>query len=168
MREGNFDLAKAQGGFQERPWPRPGWPAQRCGQQAEDAARQMAELTNAIQKFFIENTRLGIPVMFHEECLHGHAAIGGDEFSAAHRPGRDVQSRAGREAFHDDGRGSARARRAPGAHAGRGCGARSALGPRRGNLRRRSVSGHATGHRGGARFPGRRDSSRTKSASSPR
>ena len=34
----------------------------------------MAELTNAIQKFFIENTRLGIPVIFHEECLHGHAA----------------------------------------------------------------------------------------------
>ena len=37
-------------------------------------ARQMAELTNAIQKFFIEHSRLGIPVMFHEECLHGHAA----------------------------------------------------------------------------------------------
>ncbi len=37
-------------------------------------ARGMAELTNAIQKFFIENSRLGIPVFFHEECLHGHAA----------------------------------------------------------------------------------------------
>ena len=37
----------------------------------------MAELTNAIQKFFIENSRLGIPVVFHEECLHGHAAVGG-------------------------------------------------------------------------------------------
>jgi len=36
-------------------------------------ARGMAELTNAIQKFFLENTRLGIPVIFHEECLHGHA-----------------------------------------------------------------------------------------------
>lgn len=33
-----------------------------------------AELTNTIQKFFIENSRLGIPVFFHEECLHGHAA----------------------------------------------------------------------------------------------
>jgi beta-glucosidase len=40
----------------------------------------MAELTNAIQKFFIENSRLGIPVMFHEECLHGHAAPGGTSF----------------------------------------------------------------------------------------
>jgi beta-glucosidase len=34
----------------------------------------MAELTNALQKFFIEETRLGIPVIFHEECLHGLAA----------------------------------------------------------------------------------------------
>ena len=37
-------------------------------------AREMAELTNAIQRFFIENSRLGTPVVFHEECLHGHAA----------------------------------------------------------------------------------------------
>jgi beta-glucosidase len=43
-------------------------------------ARGMAELTNAIQRFFIENSRLGIPVMFHEECLHGHAAVGGASF----------------------------------------------------------------------------------------
>ena len=40
----------------------------------------MAELTNAIQKFFLENSRLGIPVIFHEECLHGHAAIGATSF----------------------------------------------------------------------------------------
>lgn len=37
-------------------------------------ARGMAELTNAIQKFFLEHSRLGIPVIFHEECLHGQAA----------------------------------------------------------------------------------------------
>ncbi len=43
-------------------------------------ARGMAELTNAIQKFFIEEMPLGIPVIFHEECLHGHAAIGGTSF----------------------------------------------------------------------------------------
>jgi beta-glucosidase len=36
-------------------------------------ARQMAELSNVLQEFFIENTRLGIPVIFHEECLHGIA-----------------------------------------------------------------------------------------------
>ena len=43
--------------------------------------RGTAELTNEIQKFFIENSRLGIPVFFHEECLHGHAAIGATSFS---------------------------------------------------------------------------------------
>ena len=43
-------------------------------------ARGMAELTNAIQKFFLENSRLGIPVIFHEECLHGHAAPDGTSF----------------------------------------------------------------------------------------
>src|SRR5690606_3077428 len=43
--------------------------------------REMAELTNAIQRFFVENSRLGIPVIFHEECLHGHAGIGSTSFS---------------------------------------------------------------------------------------
>jgi beta-glucosidase len=43
-------------------------------------ARQMAELTNDIQRFFIEHSRLGIPVIFHEECLHGHAAKEGTSF----------------------------------------------------------------------------------------
>jgi beta-glucosidase len=43
-------------------------------------ARAMAELTNAIQKFFVEESRLGIPVVFHEECLHGHAAKEGTSF----------------------------------------------------------------------------------------
>jgi beta-glucosidase len=43
-------------------------------------ARGQAELTNAIQRFFIEESRLGIPVVFHEECLHGQAAVGGTSF----------------------------------------------------------------------------------------
>ncbi len=34
-------------------------------------ARAEAEFTNAIQKWVKENTRLGIPVLFHEEALHG-------------------------------------------------------------------------------------------------
>jgi len=45
--------------------------------------REMAEFTNAIQRWVIENTRLGIPVMFHEECLHGHAAPKGTHFPQA-------------------------------------------------------------------------------------
>jgi len=34
-------------------------------------ARGQAEFTNAIQQWVKENTRLGIPVIFHEEALHG-------------------------------------------------------------------------------------------------
>jgi beta-glucosidase len=34
-------------------------------------AREQAEFTNAIQRWVKQNTRLGIPVIFHEEGLHG-------------------------------------------------------------------------------------------------
>lgn len=37
------------------------------------SAHDMAVLSNNLQKFFIEKTRLGIPAIFHEECLHGLA-----------------------------------------------------------------------------------------------
>ncbi len=77
--EGNFDPAKARAAFKKglglgqvgRPSDA-GAPA--AAPWMGRTARQMAELTNAIQKFFLENSRLGIPVVFHEECLHGHAA----------------------------------------------------------------------------------------------
>ena len=36
--------------------------------------RQNALIANALQKYFMEETRLGIPVIFHEECLHGLVA----------------------------------------------------------------------------------------------
>lgn len=42
--------------------------------------REQAELTNQIQRFFIANSRLGIPVIFHEECLHGLAEKGATSF----------------------------------------------------------------------------------------
>src|SRR5215813_12887333 len=75
---GNFDLAKASAHFAS---------AEGLGQvgRPSDAgggrtARQMAELTNEIQAFFIGHSRLGIPVIFHEECLHGQAAPEGTSF----------------------------------------------------------------------------------------
>jgi beta-glucosidase len=75
---GNFDLAKAESAFKERRAPgQIGRPSDAGGGKS---ARGMAELTNAIQKFFLERTRLGIPVVFHEECLHGHAAPEGTSF----------------------------------------------------------------------------------------
>ena len=45
--------------------------------------REMAEFTNTMQKWLKENTRLGIPILFHEECLHGHAAPKGTSFPQA-------------------------------------------------------------------------------------
>ena len=33
--------------------------------------RKGAELYNQMQRYFVEKTRLGIPVISHEECLHG-------------------------------------------------------------------------------------------------
>ncbi|EDM34591.1 putative beta-glucosidase [Pedobacter sp. BAL39] len=37
---------------------------------------QSAMATNALQKYVMEHTRLGIPMLFSEECPHGHMAIG--------------------------------------------------------------------------------------------
>ena len=75
---GNFNLRKAKAAFKK------GHGLGQVGRPSDAGkgknARKMAGLTNAIQKFFIENSRLGIPVMFHEECLHGHAAIGSTSF----------------------------------------------------------------------------------------
>jgi len=38
------------------------------------SAAEMADFTNRLQHILVENTRLGIPLMFHEECLHGLVA----------------------------------------------------------------------------------------------
>lgn len=45
--------------------------------------RENAVFANAIQKFLVEQTRLGIPAIVHEEALHGHAAQGGTSFPQA-------------------------------------------------------------------------------------
>ena len=42
--------------------------------------RQSAEAVNALQRYAIENTRLGIPLLLAEECPHGHMAIGATVF----------------------------------------------------------------------------------------
>jgi beta-glucosidase len=77
--EGNFDLAKARENFADgHGLGQVGRPSDAGGGKN---ARATAELTNAIQKFFIEESRLGIPVVFHEECLHGQAAVDATSFS---------------------------------------------------------------------------------------
>jgi beta-glucosidase len=76
--EGNFDHKKAKANFRHgRGIGQVGRPSD-AGKGKD--ARGMAELTNAIQKFFLEDSRLGIPVIFHEECLHGHAAVDATSF----------------------------------------------------------------------------------------
>lgn len=44
---------------------------------------EMAEFTNRLQHIALENSRLGIPLMFHEECLHGFVAIGATSYPQA-------------------------------------------------------------------------------------
>ena len=84
--DGNFNLKKAKAAFKKgHSIGQVGRPSDSGSDPATPAegktARGMAELTNDIQKFFLEHSRLGIPVMFHEECLHGHAAKDGTSFS---------------------------------------------------------------------------------------
>jgi beta-glucosidase len=84
--DSNFDFQKAKAAFRKgHGIGQVGRPSD-AGSTPSDAgigknAKETAELANAIQKFFIEHSRLGIPVIFHEECLHGHAAIGATSFS---------------------------------------------------------------------------------------
>jgi beta-glucosidase len=45
--------------------------------------RGTIRLVNALQHYAVEKTRLGIPVIFHEEGLHGYAALGATSFPQA-------------------------------------------------------------------------------------
>jgi beta-glucosidase len=45
--------------------------------------RGTIRLVNALQHYATEHTRLGIPIMFHEEGLHGYAAVGTTSFPQA-------------------------------------------------------------------------------------
>ena len=53
------------------------------GQTITRTPRETVELVNAIQRYLVEETRLGIPAMMHEEGLHGFAARGGTHFPQA-------------------------------------------------------------------------------------
>jgi beta-glucosidase len=46
-------------------------------------ARQTAEFINAAQHWAVEHTRLGIPILMHEESLHGYVARGATSFPQA-------------------------------------------------------------------------------------
>src|SRR4030095_13348462 len=71
--QGRFDPtnAKALIGFGIGEVARPSEIARRAVGRAVRPPREHAMFVNAVQKWLIENTRLAIPAMFHEEALHG-------------------------------------------------------------------------------------------------
>ncbi|HEV2130232.1 MAG TPA: glycoside hydrolase family 3 N-terminal domain-containing protein, partial [Longimicrobiaceae bacterium] len=88
--DGNFNIEKARRAFKEgHGLGQVGRPSDAGGSGSGGGghdplkgrdARGQAVLTNAIQRFFLEESRLGIPVIFHEEALHGQAAMHGTSF----------------------------------------------------------------------------------------
>jgi beta-glucosidase len=75
-------------------------------------ARQAAELANAVQRFLVEKTRLGIPAIMHEEALHGFVAAGATSFPQAIALGATFDPALVEEVFTT----AARQMRARGAH----------------------------------------------------
>ena len=54
-----------------------------AGEAVNRDARQTAEFVNAAQHWAVEHTRLGIPILMHEESLHGYVARGATSFPQA-------------------------------------------------------------------------------------
>lgn len=55
----------------------------RTGGASDLSPRQSADVNNAIQRYVIERTRLGIPLIIHEECCSGYMARGATVFPQA-------------------------------------------------------------------------------------
>ncbi|MGE5359035.1 MAG: glycoside hydrolase family 3 protein, partial [Bacteroidales bacterium] len=70
-------------GLQVRPARERSVDAGPAGSRPGDAARRHAERINAIQRFFVEKTRLGIPIIPFEEAVHGLVADGATMFPQA-------------------------------------------------------------------------------------
>lgn len=89
---GDFDPAKATRAFPHglgqvsRPQDYRGVDASQNGaagaatEAVNRTARQTADYVNAGQRWAVENTRLGIPMIYHEEALHGYVARGATSF----------------------------------------------------------------------------------------
>lgn len=72
------DLGKSPAGYTPRPLQE-----MEAAAPCSTGARETAETANAIQRYFVEQTRWGIPVLFHVELLHGLAAQDGICFPQA-------------------------------------------------------------------------------------
>lgn len=87
LRHGIGQIARISEPKVVRPGARPGellYEYDRSGKVSnEEFIRRSAELANVLQRFLMEQTRLGIPAVVHEEGLHGFAAPGGTHFPQA-------------------------------------------------------------------------------------
>ncbi len=108
---------------------------------------EVAATANAIQRFLVEETRLGIPAIIHEECLHGLLAWAAPCFqqSIGAAAAFDTAHRRRRRLDHPPP--DADDRRAPRPGSRPRHRARPALGPDRGDLRRRPVPRRGAGLR---------------------
>ena len=135
VRESGLDADRAGGARRGR--HRPDHPPRRARRTCDPV--EVAAAANAIQRYLVEETRLGIPAIIHEECLHGLIAWAAPCFQqsigAAASFDPDVVVGDGR----DDPAADAADRRPPRARAGPRHRPRPALGPDRGDLRRGPV-----------------------------
>jgi beta-glucosidase len=92
--DGHFDAARASaafpngiGGFARpsdyRGVTQSNGAAGAAGETVNRDARQTAEYVDAAQHWAVERTRLGIPILMHEEALHGYVARGATSFPQA-------------------------------------------------------------------------------------
>ena len=146
--DGRFDPTKAQAllGFGIGEVSRPSeiaGPPSGLAPGARHASRRV--FVNAVQRWLIENTRLGIPAMFHEEALHGLTAPGGTHFPVPIGLASTWDPALVERLMSVAALEGARARHAARPLARRRSRTRSALGAHRGDLRRGSVSRVAMG-----------------------
>ncbi len=78
--------------------------------------QESAEVLNMLQRYAMENTRLGIPLLFAEECPHGHMAVGTTVFPT----GLTQASTFNKELMYEMGQAIALEIRSQGAHVGFG------------------------------------------------
>ena len=85
--KGNFDPAKAKAKYPHgigqlaRPSDRQGPVSPRVV--SRRGVKETVELINTLQRYAVKRTRLGIPMWFHEEGLHGYATAEGTSFPQA-------------------------------------------------------------------------------------
>lgn len=108
-------------------------------------AKTGVRAANRLQRLMMEETRLGIPALFHEECLVGLLCKDATLFPSSLNYG-STRSAAGAACGRTDWQRSTFRWLPAGAGPGAGCLSRRSLGTHRRDLRRRPVAGGGDGH----------------------